>query len=188
VSRLWRKESTERERLLGLLLGRLAGMQSRTHEGCASELPQLRRGDIHLPSGWRSGREIGQHCGVERRCAQSAVPRPDEAGGRVPEVTISHTNEHGKWPCACCGFHTMDLPAGDTYMICPVCGWEDDQVQFADLDHWGGANHVSLSQDGRNFEQCGRADPAETFAVRHPVPDEQPRFDWTAHVGRGKRA
>jgi len=39
----------------------------------------------------------------------------------------------------------QEKPPG-TYEICPVCGWEDDPVQFRDPDRAGGANEMSLNE------------------------------------------
>lgn len=44
-------------------------------------------------------------------------------------------------PCPCCGNLTFD--ADDvfpgSFEICPVCYWEDDDVQFLDPEYRGGA-------------------------------------------------
>ena len=32
------------------------------------------------------------------------------------------------------------------FEICPVCGWQDDDIQNADPDFAGGANEMSLNQ------------------------------------------
>jgi hypothetical protein len=41
---------------------------------------------------------------------------------------------------------TLDEQPPGTYEICPICGWEDDLVQFEDSDYRGGANHLSLNE------------------------------------------
>lgn len=47
------------------------------------------------------------------------------------------------YPCPCCGYLTItDEPPG-TFEICPVCNWEDDEVQYYDENYEGGANSVS---------------------------------------------
>lgn len=46
--------------------------------------------------------------------------------------------------CACCGEYV--LPPHAVYEICPVCGWEDDDVQNDDPTFAGGANSMSLEQ------------------------------------------
>jgi uncharacterized Zn finger protein (UPF0148 family) len=48
-------------------------------------------------------------------------------------------------PCPCCGFLTLELEYG-SYVICPVCDWEDDGVQLANPTSAGGANSRSLSE------------------------------------------
>jgi len=48
-------------------------------------------------------------------------------------------------PCPCCGFLTLERYYG-SYVICPVCDWEDDQVQLANPTSEGGANGPSLAQ------------------------------------------
>ena len=44
----------------------------------------------------------------------------------------------------CCGNHS--LPPDSIYEICPVCGWEDDDIQNDDPNFEGGANDMSLNQ------------------------------------------
>src|ERR1043165_9869668 len=46
-------------------------------------------------------------------------------------------------PCPACGFLTLEGAYG-SYVICDVCGWEDDQVQLANPACGGGANSESL--------------------------------------------
>ena len=46
-------------------------------------------------------------------------------------------------PCPACGFLTLVGKYG-SYVICPVCGWEDDQLQLANPASGGGANSESL--------------------------------------------
>ena len=45
--------------------------------------------------------------------------------------------------CACCGEKT--LPAANISYICPICGWEDDEIQNLKPDYDDGANHISLN-------------------------------------------
>ncbi len=99
-------------------------------------------------------------------------------------MTVTRPNQFGKWPCPCCGYHTLPEAAGGTFHLCPVCGWEDDPVQFGDPDYRGGANEPSLREARRNFEMRGRCDNLE-YPVRRPEASELPRFDWAQHGGRG---
>ena len=48
-------------------------------------------------------------------------------------------------PCPCCGFLTLEGEYG-SYVICPLCDWEDDPVQLANPTSEGGANKKSLVQ------------------------------------------
>jgi Cysteine-rich CPCC len=49
------------------------------------------------------------------------------------------------FPCPGCGFLVFDEPPG-SFAICPVCDWEDDNVQAADACYKGGANGKSLAE------------------------------------------
>ena len=51
-------------------------------------------------------------------------------------------------PCPCCGFLTLEQEYG-SYVICPVCDWEDDGVQLANPTSAGGANSHSLAEAQR---------------------------------------
>jgi len=53
-----------------------------------------------------------------------------------------------EYPCPGCGFLVFGEPSG-SFAICPVCGWEDDNVQFADPHYQGGANGNSLAEHRR---------------------------------------
>jgi hypothetical protein len=61
------------------------------------------------------------------------------------------------YPCLGCGFLVFHEPPG-SYVICPVCGWEDDGVQAADPFYQGGANGISL------------ADHQQIALARFPMP------------------
>jgi hypothetical protein len=100
-------------------------------------------------------------------------------------MTVTQPNAAGYWPCACCGYHTLPEAPGGTFHYCPVCGWEDDPVQFDDPDYRGGANEPSLREARRNFEMQGRCDNLD-YPVRPPAANEHPRFDWSMHGGRGE--
>jgi len=55
-------------------------------------------------------------------------------------------NSSKRYACVCCGAYTMREKPPGTYEICPVCGWEDDPIQFRDPDFAGGANEMSLNE------------------------------------------
>lgn len=48
--------------------------------------------------------------------------------------------------CPCCGYNTFEGEERLQYIICPICFWEDDPIQFSEPDYEGGANRVSLVQ------------------------------------------
>lgn len=82
------------------------------------------------------------------------------------------------FPCPCCGYKTYgEMPKGD-YDICPVCFWEDDPIQSADINYTGGANRVSLKQGQQNFMDFGACEKEMIKNTRDPKPSEERDFDW----------
>ncbi|MGB8351845.1 MAG: CPCC family cysteine-rich protein [Gaiella sp.] len=79
-----------------------------------------------------------------------------------------------RYPCPCCGYLTLEEAPTGTYEICGVCFWEDDGVQFHNLDYEGGANRVSLNQARRSFREHGVSETRFKSDVRPPLPDEWP--------------
>lgn len=79
-----------------------------------------------------------------------------------------------RWSCPCCGNRTLEEEPPGTFEICPVCFWEDDNVQFEDPDFRGGANVVSLNEARNNFVAFGASEERSRNNVRPPRPDEQP--------------
>ena len=59
------------------------------------------------------------------------------------------------YPCACCGYLTFVEESLGTFEICPVCYWEDDNVQNEYPNYEGGANGISLNQARKNFSKYG---------------------------------
>jgi hypothetical protein len=59
-------------------------------------------------------------------------------------------------------------------VICPVCLWEDDPVQFHDHDYAGGANVESLNEARQNFRVFGASGKNAVRYVRPPRPEEMP--------------
>jgi hypothetical protein len=78
-----------------------------------------------------------------------------------------------KFPCPCCGFKTFDESPPGTFDICPVCFWEDDNVQFYDPNYKGGANRVSLNEARNNFKNYGAKEVRCISYVRKPTPEEK---------------
>lgn len=79
-----------------------------------------------------------------------------------------------RYGCPCCGFLTLDEAPPGTFAICPVCFWEDDEVQFRDPLYEGGANGVSLEQARKNFREFGAIEEGLRSEVRPPLADERP--------------
>jgi Cysteine-rich CPCC len=76
------------------------------------------------------------------------------------------------YPCPCCGYLTLGLRPPGTYLICPVCFWEDDGVQFEDPLFWGGANIVCLDDAQRNYKEFGACCKEDLPHVRAPFASE----------------
>lgn len=76
------------------------------------------------------------------------------------------------FPCPCCGYLTLGEEPPGTFEICPVCFWEDDDVQFEDPSYAGGANSVSLNQARENFKLFGAVSKEFVNQVRKPLPQE----------------
>jgi hypothetical protein len=83
-----------------------------------------------------------------------------------------------KFACLCCGHQTLTEMPGGTYEICPVCFWEDDNVQADDPDFAGGANIPSLRQAQVNFQACGACEARLLKNVRPPRADEPVDASW----------
>lgn len=78
-----------------------------------------------------------------------------------------------QYQCPCCQFWTIfdDCPPG-TYQICPVCGWEDDNVQYHDPYFRGGANEVSLNDARKNYKLIGAISREVKIHTRPPKNSE----------------
>jgi len=82
------------------------------------------------------------------------------------------TKKYSKFSCSCCGYHTLETKADNTFQICPVCYWEDDGIQLHDIDYIGGANNVSLREAKMNFKKYGAIEKRFTEVVRPPLKEE----------------
>lgn len=51
--------------------------------------------------------------------------------------------------CLCCGEYS--LPSGSKFEICPICDWEDDDIQNDNPQFEGGANEMSLDQARKEY-------------------------------------
>lgn len=60
------------------------------------------------------------------------------------------------YECPCCNH--LVFKELHCFEICPICGWEDDNVQFEDPNFSGGANKLSLNDYRINyFHKKGRS-------------------------------
>lgn len=84
------------------------------------------------------------------------------------------TKDEKGYPCPCCGFLTLSEDTRETFEICPVCNWEDDDVQFNNPNFRGGANQESLNKARENFKKFGASAQKYIKQVRAPLPDEIP--------------
>lgn len=82
------------------------------------------------------------------------------------------TDKGRRYLCPCCGQVTLAEPPPGTYEICDECGWEDDPVQFCDIDYRGGANPESLREARENYLKHGShaAPPWPTPKTRSVLP------------------
>lgn len=85
-----------------------------------------------------------------------------------------------KYTCPCCGYKTLDEPPPGSFDICPICYWEDDNLQFVDPDYAGGANRVSLRQAQETFAAFGASDRDYIEAVRRPNATDEKDHHWKA--------
>lgn len=79
------------------------------------------------------------------------------------------------YPCPCCGYLTRDEEEPGTFLICPICRWEDDFIQYNNPDRSGGANRVSLNEARKNFKLFGAKEERFIDYVRDPLPEEIPK-------------
>ncbi len=78
------------------------------------------------------------------------------------------------YPCPCCGYLTFDEKPCGTFEICPVCYWEDDNVQKDDPSYSGGANGISLNEAKESFAKYGAIKEGLIKEVRKPLSEELP--------------
>ncbi len=77
------------------------------------------------------------------------------------------------YPCPCCGYRTLNLEPPETYIICPICFWEDDgDIGAACGYRWVESNQVCLRQAQQNFIAIGACEPQWLKDVRSPTPDD----------------
>lgn len=106
--------------------------------------------------------------------ARQKITKKRLANLRGINLRIMNKIEKSRYPCPCCRYLTFDTPERGSYDICPICFWEDDQMQFDHPDARGGANRVSLSEARENFVQFQASERRFIKKVRSPLPEEFP--------------
>lgn len=71
-----------------------------------------------------------------------------------PQIDTAPNRQSDLYPCPCCGYF-MFSGVPDTYEICEMCGWEDNQVQLVFPFDASGPNGVCLYDMQRNFMRSG---------------------------------
>ncbi len=77
-----------------------------------------------------------------------------------------------KYQCACCQHFTLDSEQGH-FDICPVCYWQDDEIQLSKPDYQGGANTISLNRARLNYKKIGAIQDCYLSHVRAPTEEEK---------------
>ena len=69
-------------------------------------------------------------------------------------------NDEKLHPCPCCGYLTLNQPPPGTYLICPICCWEDNGEPTDEWDYWWSTSNkeVSLDRAQTNFLEFGACD------------------------------
>jgi Cysteine-rich CPCC len=88
------------------------------------------------------------------------------------------TDYSGKIACPCCGYKSLKTEYYGSYSICPICFWEDDQIQLEDPTYAGGANKLSLIDCQKNYIKFGACEWDMKHYVRPPYPDEVKDENW----------
>jgi hypothetical protein len=90
--------------------------------------------------------------------------------------------------CPCCGYVVFDEAPG-SYLICPICFWEDDLVQLLNPTFSGGANKTSLLEAQRNYKEFGATERRFIKHARKPKASDVKdptwrRIDAASHYAR----
>ena len=78
-----------------------------------------------------------------------------------------------KYKCICCGYYTLEEEPPNSYEICPVCFWEQDNVQNSDPTFEGGANDMCLLDAREMYKKIGAIDSEYLKYVRGPLEEEK---------------
>lgn len=78
--------------------------------------------------------------------------------------------------CPCCG-HQVFKEYGH-FELCPICFWEDDDIQMADPWYQGGANSPCLYDAQKNYIKFGAMEEQFKADVRLPTELELKDPSW----------
>ncbi len=76
------------------------------------------------------------------------------------------------YQCSCCGYFTLQEKPIGSYEICPVCFWEQCDLQEIDPDYVGGPNTISLNQAKENFRLFGACEQQFRSMVAKPTDED----------------
>jgi hypothetical protein len=71
----------------------------------------------------------------------------------MPDLWYAPKDPTPREQCPRCDYIT--LPERGSYLICPICYWEDDGLDVDELDVVSGANNITLRQARANFKKEG---------------------------------
>ena len=97
-------------------------------------------------------------------------------GGCIDRCRLLKMNIELDKFCPCCNFDTFKSEERLSYVICPICFWEDDPIAFEDPKFEGGANGVSLIQARRNFKEFGACEKDMIKNTRKPSQSDVEKF------------
>ena len=129
---------------------------------------------VESEDGWRRAPEVPEaellYC-ITVASDDDSMPAAGEDGRSTGSELLKNARS---FTCPCCGHRTFDRPPG-SYDICPVCFWEDDDVQLLDPAFRGGANSPSLMECQANYARFAACEERFGDRVRPPEPEEAPR-------------
>jgi hypothetical protein len=127
-------------------------------------------------AGWtlRLGDDAAQGSDLRVLLAAALPDHPDWVDRMHEQLAGRVTSDGRRWPCACCGCFTLEESGRASYLICPVCFWEDDPHQFRHPDSAAGANAISLHRARANYRALGASEAQFRDHVRPPTPEEEP--------------
>ncbi len=101
---------------------------------------------------------------ITRPGEHTESPRPTTG------LSVEELLPFGMLGCPCCGHAT--LPKRGGYDICPVCFWEDDGSDDANVDAVSGPNHITLREGRINVLRISACDQRARQHVRSPTAQE----------------